>query len=188
MRSPEITWTLVVGVLAGLVSGACGGGSEEIPEELLYGTPAYERDPALDVQHSSSSGANLSHNEGQNCMKCHQEYGPGKGRFTVAGTVAGPDGEWLENPKLELWDGPHDQGGSLVLELSGDARGNFYTTADLPMPETSLFVRVTNSVGDLEGRMPWPTSSGACNHCHVGRRPVRVSEQDPHGAAGAPSH
>lgn len=166
-------------LVAALAFAACAGADDLGAGglNLDWGTAAYERDPSLDVENTSSAGLQISHNEGDNCVRCHQEYGPGLGRFTLAGSVADPSGQWLENPVVELWSAPEDRGGERVLRLEGDARGNFYTTEELPLPAQPLFVKVLESSGTRQASMPFPIANGSCNHCHAGGFRVSLEER-----------
>jgi hypothetical protein len=147
------------------LAGAAGAGCMSEPEVIEPGDPAFDRDPSLDVDNRSATGERRSHNMGLNCMRCHQQFGPGKGRFTIGLTVLGPRG--LEpNPLLRLYDAPVDAGGKLVAELRGDALGNVFTTDPMPFPEAELFPVVQSEDGARRRAMPFPTGSGACNICH----------------------
>jgi hypothetical protein len=168
-----------VGALALLSPAATAGcdDPEDAETESLEpqpGDPAFERDPALDVENISRPDEQRSHNMGRNCMECHQAYGPGLGQFQAAGTIYGPDGTTLRNPIVELRTAP-DGGGDVVLRIEGDALGNFFTTQALPLPEERLFPWVTSTDGTLVAGMPRPTASGACNHCHAGGFRVTVA-------------
>ena len=168
-----------VGALALLTPLALAGcdDAEDAELELLEpqpGDPAFERDPALDVENISRPDEQRSHNMGRNCMECHQAYGPGLGQFQAAGTIYGPDGATLRNPIVELRTAA-DGGGDVVLRIEGDALGNFFTTQTLPLPEERLFPWVTSADGTLVAGMPRPTASGACNHCHAGGFRVTVA-------------
>jgi hypothetical protein len=133
--------------------------------DIEPGDPAFERDPSLDVDNLSAPGQRRSHNMGLNCMRCHQQLGPGKGRFTIGLTVRGPRG--IEpNPILRLYDAPADAGGTVVAEIPGDAFGNVFTTEPMPFPDIELFPVVYSADGTLRNQMPFPVSSGACNLCH----------------------
>ncbi len=145
--------------------GACaaddGDASDAAP--VAPGDPRFVRDPALDVELASRRGAD-SHQEGTNCVQCHQRFGPGPGRFTVAGTAYGDDGAPRPDVIVRLTDAT----GDVVLEVESDTRGNFYSTAPLPLPEGSLFPSLESADGKAANAMPFGTSSGACNVCHAG--------------------
>jgi hypothetical protein len=150
---------------ASLLFVACLGDDEEaLP--ILPGDPAFLRDPSLDVANLSAHDEQRSHNAGLNCMTCHQAFGPGKGRFSIGVTVFGPDGSIAPNPVLELYRARPTAGASPDYVLPGDLRGNIYTTAAMPLPDTALFVVVRSRDGTLRNTMPFPTGSGACNVCH----------------------
>lgn len=89
-----------------LLAVALFAGCDEPDDTPAPGDPAFVRDPALDREVVSAHGGMSSHNEGQNCMECHQEHGPGTGRFSVAGTVFGADGTPSADATVELWTAP----------------------------------------------------------------------------------
>lgn len=153
---------LVLGSLLG-----CESAESEPADEILPGDPLYVRDPALDVENISKSGEKRSHNMGLNCMNCHQAHGPGKGRFSSAGTLFDLEGLPLVGGSIELRSAPNGQG-DLVLAIDVDDNGNFFTTAPLPFPDSALFPTIKRPDGTIAAFMPFPTISGACNVCHVG--------------------
>ncbi len=172
MRISLRTWGLI-GVLTLGLGGcdeAAADGSEPEP-----GDPEFVRSPALDVDNISEAGEARSHNAGLNCMRCHQALGPGLGRFTVAGTVHGPDGSPTADAVLELRTAP-DRGGQLVTAIEADEYGNVFSTEPLPLPEQRLFVWLSSADESLGAQMPFPISSGSCNHCHAGGFRVRLGE------------
>jgi hypothetical protein len=145
----------------------CGSAESDPEEEILPGDPRFGRDPGLDVENISAKGEKRSHNMGQNCMNCHQAHGPGKGRFSSAGTVFDSPGKPLAGGSVELRSAPNGQG-ELILALDVDDNGNFFTTAPLPFPDSALFPTIKRSDGSIATFMPFPSISGACNVCHVG--------------------
>lgn len=159
--------------LSTLLALALLAACDEQGDEIQPGDPDYVRDPALDRDVVSAHGGTSSHNEGANCMQCHQQFGPGPGRFAVAGTVRDPDGAPLPDAAVELWTAPNGQG-ELVLRVEADARGNFFTTEDVDLTAAPAFPFVIAPGGDATNFMPFPTSSGACNVCHAGAAPVHV--------------
>lgn len=180
---------LALGFVLGTLPLACTNDSPT-NEELSYGTEGFTRDPVLDVPNVSEHDEARSHNQGLNCMRCHQSHGPGRGQFTVAGTVTGPDEKWLPNPVVELHDTPPSEESQVVLRIEGDLLGNFFTTEEVPFPDQALFVRVRSRDSTLVGVMPHPTSTGTCNHCHAGGFRVRVHPiEEHHGEGGqTPAH
>jgi len=153
-------------VALGFVFG-CGSTDSDPEDEILPGDPRFVRDPALDVENISVLGEKRSHNMGQNCMNCHQAHGPGKGRFSSAGTVFDAMDKPLAGGTIELRSAPNGQG-DLILALDVDDNGNFFTTAPLPFPDSALFPTIKGPDGNIAAFMPFPTISGACNVCHVG--------------------
>lgn len=163
------------GILAALLAG-CGGTEESLaPGEVLPGDPRFERDVALDVDNVAKTGEKRSHNMGLNCMKCHQDHGPGKGLFSVAGTVYGPDDTpFLLGGTVELRTMAAG-GGSVVLSVQVNSLGNFFTTEKAPFPDAFLYVVVKSADGSLTSEMPFTTSSGACNVCHNEQKHVLLA-------------
>jgi len=164
MRNTLITLVLLAPL-------ACDPGDDE----PILGDEDYVRDPGLDISLRSAHGETRSHAAGDNCMACHQAHGPGPGRFTAAGTLHDAAGDPLADGIVELRSGP-DGNGDLVVRIEVDGLGNFFTTDELPLPETSLFPTVYGPDGAARNYMPFPTTSAACNVCHVGSFVVRVPE------------
>jgi len=165
-----------VGVAAMLTLG-CGSSDapaqdRDAAAEILPGDPRFVRDPALDVENVSAPGATKSHHMGDSCTTCHQAKGPGKGRFTLAGTLYAANGARAMGGKVTLRAAP---GGPALHTIDVDAFGNFYTTRDVGLDTASLFVAVEAADGTKGASMPFPTLSGACNHCHTGSRGVKLS-------------
>jgi hypothetical protein len=74
---------------------------------------------------------------------------------------------------VELRSAPNGQG-NLVMAVDIDNYGNFFTTAELPFPDTSLFPYLKGPDGMMSAFMPFPTISGACNVCHLGAQRLHV--------------
>lgn len=162
---------LLLGLLLSVATGACGDDTSNSAthQDAAPGDPDFVRDTALNIENISTAGSHKSHNMGQNCMTCHQEHGPGKGIFTVAGTWWNEDGSAHAGGRVELRDGDLS-----VLSINVDEYGNFYTTEPVALPEKSLRpVLIEND--NSEAPMPFGTRSGACNICHVGRQALVVA-------------
>ena len=166
-----------------LLIGCDGKPADGAEPEPQPGDPAFVRDPALDVENISEAGGTRSHNMGQNCLHCHQEFGPGTGRFSVAGTIAMPDGTPASDVVLELRTAP-ERGGELVTAIEADAYGNVFSTEPLPLPEQPLFVWLASSDETMQAHMPFPITSGSCNHCHAGGFAVRLASAETEDDAG----
>ena len=165
LRTPALLRALVLVPLAALTP-AC----EPVDEPPPTPPAPVERPASLDVPLKSQRGGN-THRPGENCMACHGPNGLGPGLFTVAGTAFTSAGELNPNTTLLLTT-QRNGGGTVVLTLEADANGNFYTTEPVPMPDTPLFPKVMNATSGASNFLPFPTASGACNMCHVGRLPV----------------
>jgi cytochrome c553 len=170
-------------LIACLGMTACGGDSGSATSDLTQpGDPLFVRSPALDVTLQSSHGTSVSHNVGQNCMRCHQAHGPGLGQFTAAGTLRNLDGSAHPNGTLILTrtDPAKDPtGGDVVAAVDADALGNFYTTAPLPVPDEALYALVRSADGATQNWMPFPTITTACNICHAGSNVLAVAKKSP---------
>lgn len=118
---------------------------------------------ACHEENISSAGSSKSHNKGQNCMQCHTASGEGEGCFNVAGTLYKSDLQSAQNGgTVELYTEPNG-GGTLKFTIAIDAKGNFYSTANISY--TGLYPKVTSPSG-ASIYMNSPLSSGACNSCH----------------------
>jgi mono/diheme cytochrome c family protein len=176
-RGMLAAWVVVA---SGLLAACDPDGDPMDMEELepQPGDPEFERDPALDVEAVSGHGNERSAGMVGNCMECHQPRGPGRGQFTVAGTVIDADGRAAVDPIIELRRPAFDEDGNelqgeLVATIQGDRLGNFYTTEALPLPEESLVPWVFSNDRTQQNHMPFGgTISGACNLCHVGGNPI----------------
>jgi hypothetical protein len=99
-------------------------------------------------------------------MHCHQPHGDGPGVFTAAGSVYRTDGNPATAGTIELWAGGAAEG-TLVATLEVDGLGNFYTTADLGLPDAAVQPVVVDPDGQVVNMMPWTTESASCNQCHT---------------------
>jgi hypothetical protein len=123
---------------------------------------------------------------GENCMTCHQAHGPGKGLFSIGGTLRNPDGTLHANGTVYVTRTDPTalpEGVTIdeleiepVLTVEADQLGNFYSTEPLPLPDEPLFVIVERSDGAGRNFMPWPTLTAACNACHVGSNVLAVRD------------
>ncbi len=192
----KTTW--IACALGGILLGACGGFADEgmdplappvidYTKDFVPGNPSFKRPAYLDVDLESETGALRSHNMGENCLKCHQENGPGRGRFTLAGTLYTPDVKPFPNGVLELYAHAEVTPSGTVLSdtiftLPVDGRGNFFTTDPLPggYPTNKLYPRFYGPNGEpLVGpdeaspaQMNGGITMGSCNYCHG--TPMRV--------------
>jgi hypothetical protein len=111
----------------------------------------------------SEAGSTDSHNNGQNCLTCHQSGGKGEGCFSIAGSVYAAN---LSTPlaagTVKLFSGPNGTG-QLMHSIAIDANGNFHTTE--PIDYTGLYAAVTGPSG-MTRYMGTQLTNGACNSCH----------------------
>jgi hypothetical protein len=114
----------------------------------------------------SATGGNKSHNTGQNCMNCHKSGGSGEGYFNVAGSVYNAQlSAAYPNAVVKLYTQANG-GGTLRATVYADAKGNFYTTANIDF-SGGLYPAITGTSGNIS-YMPVSTTVGACNNCHGG--------------------
>lgn len=158
-------------LMASSVTLLPGCGSEEDDTTPQTGDPDYVRDDSLNIALTSTHEGADSHEMGNNCMTCHQNYGPGPGIFTAAGTIYQADGATYPGGIVELWTGAQATG-DLVSAIEVDTKGNFYTTEPLPLPDMPLYPFVRSPNGESYTFMPFSTSSAACNICHSAQMPV----------------
>ena len=111
----------------------------------------------------SSAGQDESHNMGQDCMNCHHDGGNGEGCFIIAGTAYNQSSQLYPNVSVKLYTQPNG-GGELVLTLTGDENGNFFTTESVNFAG-GLYPAVTGQSG-VTSFMSGSVSQGACNSCH----------------------
>lgn len=159
-------------LIALILSGCLKEDDAEEAPACAIGEDCFPRDEALlNVENISLSDSERSHNFGQNCMSCHQDRGPGKGLFTVAGSIYATSEEpWTEGATVRMFaDRARTQ---VVLEVPVDKLGNFYSTESIDMPEAGLFVSVFNADGTKKQDMRSPKISLACNTCHAGSAKV----------------
>jgi hypothetical protein len=140
--------------------GACEGEPDPQPAPDV---PDEERDESLNIELQSEAGGTTSHNTGLACMHCHQPHGDGPGLFTAAGSVYRTDGSPASAGAVQLWTAD----GALVIEIPIDTMGNFYTTAEIGLPDVPVLPVVLDAEGQAVTQMPWPTESASCNQCHT---------------------
>lgn len=157
-------------ILAGLLFMVACGKSEDKKTECDVGQSCYVRETSLNVENIGTSDTGRSHNQGMNCMTCHQERGPGKGLFSVAGTIVNADGTSAKGAKIVVYK--DEARTEEVLTVEVDKLGNFYTTEKAPFPADAYPVMVSAD-GSKRIQMPFSTASGACNMCHVGRQALK---------------
>ena len=108
---------------------------------------------------SSPSGPSTptrgSHNAGRDCLECHN--------FTVAGTVYQASGAPATGVTVRVTSGPGGAG-SLLLTLTSDGSGNFYTTDRVNFG--SGVYTDAKGTGELRS-MQAAITSGRCNSCHT---------------------
>jgi hypothetical protein len=176
-------------LLLALSLTACSGSGDPAASDTntpAFGEAEFVRDPALDVENVSRHDGETSHLMGENCMTCHQAHGPGKGLFSIGGTLRNSDGTLHANGTVyvtrtdptRLPEGVAIDELEIepVLTVEADRLGNFYSTEPLPLPDEPLFVIVERSDGAGRNFMPWPTLTAACNACHVGSNVLAVRD------------
>ncbi len=178
-RITQTAFLLATGTRFSPSTSTGGGASRKDPHDpVAWPDPDYQRPATLNVANVSKAGETRSHPAGDarynvNCMRCHQEKGPGIGMFTAAGTLVDSMSKPASTAKVELFSGTvvgygmfEDIVSQAVLEVDGN--GNFFTTSPLPLDTTELSARVLNSAGEVLMTMPFTQQTAACNNCHTG--------------------
>ncbi|PRQ00521.1 MbnP family copper-binding protein [Enhygromyxa salina] len=185
-----------------------GAAPDETPDAVdptpQPGSDEFERDPALDSANVSQRDLARSHapdsilqigdrthrrGPGSQCMGCHQDKGPGRGLFKVAGTIWQPDRTTpyggatvkllpIAAPPCQADDArDHCQGQApgyyreedVVATLVTDPNGNYYSTELGPEADPPFWPVVEPDPADLDLAakvMGHPAASGSCNMCH----------------------
>ncbi len=166
----------------------------DLMNDFVPGDARFQRDPALNVDNISAHGEARSHTISKNCLACHQENGPGRGIFTIAGSLLDERGRPYPNAVLKLFDtaqapggGPVTWGGpveltGLVMQVEVDANGNFFTTEPLPdsFPDKPLYPQffsrddrpLLRGDADQPALMGSGVQVGGCNFCHNAGFPI----------------
>jgi hypothetical protein len=189
----HLPWALALATLAACSAGespsAPDSGASVIDpaSDFIPGDPSFRRDPALDVRYVSARGETRSHNMGENCLRCHQDKGPGRGRFVVAGTVYREAGVLLTGGTVKLYGKlTRVDGGAPILEdevtsIDVDGNGNFFTTDPIAeFPGRTLYPRFFGPGGEelfagdgvRPALMSGGVATGGCNFCHTKALPI----------------
>jgi hypothetical protein len=111
----------------------------------------------------SSSNSMESHNNGMDCISCHQKGSSGEGWFEVAGSVYdSTKTNFFPNATVKLYTQPNGYG-SLIKTIEVDGKGNFYSTANIDF-SGGLYPSVSSQTSTLF--MSTSTNTGNCNSCH----------------------
>lgn len=110
-----------------------------------------------------------SHNNGQNCMSCHNQNGNEAvreaGWWYIGGSVYDDKGQEASSAGfVELWTGPNATGNRMV-RLAIDQKGNFYTNRIINFGN-GLYPVLKKTDDKIEAHMSTSTKTGACNSCH----------------------
>ena len=161
-----IRWGLAIVALAGCGADPAmpGDGGADVPR-----LPVAQRD----ITRQSATMAR-SHEMGTNCAQCHSAEGSASGFFTTSGSVRRMDDQPFPGVTVELRNAPMGRGDLLASAVT-DQTGNFYTTRPIGGAPTAMFVSLVSPSG-ARRNMPFPTLSGQCNFCHVGRQRFRMTE------------
>ena len=113
---------------------------------------------------SSNDGESRSHNSGRNCLGCHRKGGSGSGIFNVGGTVYDSLRTAVNGGCAVKICTEANGGGTELLSLNTDEKGNFYTTAavDFSVPRHVYIIGKTGK----KKYMGSTITTGACNSCH----------------------
>jgi len=142
-------------------------------DPLGWPHPDYQRNEGLNISAISQNGITRSHppedpRYGANCMKCHQDQGPGLGKFAIGGTIyAEDDGVYTGGGYIEIGTGIGNRFGprthpiadkiknwTPLFTLPIDAHGQFYASADqangLDYAQNNYFARLIGSLGQCK--------------------------------------
>jgi hypothetical protein len=146
-RRPTAPWGAALALT--IVTAACGGSSTSAPTSPGTG---------------GGSSPSASHNAGQDCLRCHRDFG-------VAGTVYRADGSAYSGATVRLTTAASG-GGSVILSVTTDASGNFHTSQSVGFG-SGLFADVAGT-GGARRSMEAAVTSGACNSCHDASNRIRA--------------
>ena len=105
----------------------------------------------------------MSHNAGDDCQKCHQKEGNGKGWFSISGTVYDSLIQNVyPNATVFIYDGL-SSASPLLTRIEVDSLGNFYSTEEIDF-KNGLHVEVEGKIGTA--KMGSLIRSASCNRCH----------------------
>lgn len=145
---------------------------DQLQDDSPFGWPHpdYKRDeeleaPAISLRNGKDSHPPDDARYGANCMACHQESGPGKSRYAVAGTIYAPKGGvYAAGGVVQFGTGVGNRRGpwlhaiadkitsfESLFEVPIDAYGQFYATQDqaegLDYSKRNYFARVVAETG-----------------------------------------
>ncbi len=151
MTTRGASFRLAASLAAVALAAACGGAASG---------------PTGAASAATGGGSRLttSHNAGRDCLGCHRD-------FRVAGTVYRADGSAYPGATVRLTTAA-DGGGSVVLSVSTDASGNFYSSQGVSFG-SGLHADVAGT-GGARRSMTALVTSGACNSCHDAQNRIRA--------------
>lgn len=127
-------------------------------------------------EYHSQAGDKFSHNAGQACMSCHGIDGNSEILFSTAGTIYEHDESTTADSAQILLRNERDGQGEVLLTLSSDNYGNFYTTKVINYSQ-GLYPHVIATDGRTN-YMPSAATTGNCNGCHDGTSAPRINLSD----------
>lgn len=164
----------VVFLMAFGITGCGGGGgsSSSAPSNTSTSNPG----PVVVTQNvfESTIGGTRSHSDfrlGFICSDCH-ESGDQEPVFTIAGSVFKSSDLTKPQPNvlIEFYADANGNGAPVdVIEV--DAKGNFYTTAELNL--TGLYPAIRSATE--KRMMPIVFAGGQCNRCHKGSPQIVIN-------------
>ena len=151
----------------------------DVHDPYAWPNSEWIRPTSLNVESLSKEEESRSHPKsdarwGQNCMRCHQEFGPGLGIFSVAGSIQ-YEPERLAMPiAIELirvtpgdnWGDP-PKSVDIIERFPIDNNGNFFSTQAMPYEDGDLAAQIVSIDGTVLKRMKGSKGTGACNTCHI---------------------
>lgn len=134
-------------------------------------------DDILKNFNQSKEGATKSHNQGQNCMNCHNDnykLVSHNNWWNIAGTVYRNASQTADAGFVELWTDTN-RSGELLYRLPIDAKGNFYTNNIIDFKDGFYPVLIySDGTYNPDNSMLTKTKTGACNSCHDGKTQEQI--------------
>lgn len=117
--------------------------------------PDYERDPELEESDMSIRNGTRSHEPGDerfgsNCLRCHQEFGPGSGQYALGGTVLKADGApFSAGGVVQLGTGIANRNGPTLHPIADRIR-NFEALVEVPIDRYGQFFATADQLPELD--------------------------------------
>ena len=192
---PQVAFRSVAAAAVGKLADPADVDFNDVTDPAVWPRRDYQRNPGLDGEARSMEGLTDSHPPGDarygaNCLSCHQDNGPGQGKYILGGTLQWEDGAPYDGGGVvELGTGEGRFGAPLDVKLKNfialdafaiDANGQFYGTSSdtLDYSNADYQARVVDRNGVVRSAMA-PKKVGACNTCHNGSFTIRIPRKVP---------